>query len=63
MPLTEPVVRADDSQRTRGDRGADELGALQQLGDGVAQVLATDLEDVGFPAVADIVIGDVTVPE
>ena len=42
VPSTQAVVRADDSQRTRGDRVADQLGALEQLGDGVAQVLAAD---------------------
>ena len=41
--LGEAVVRADDSQRTRGDGVADQLGGVEQLGDGVAQVLAPDV--------------------
>ena len=40
--LDQSVVRADDSQRTRCDGVADQLGELEQLGDGVAQVLAAD---------------------
>ena len=43
----ELVVRAYDCQRTRGDRVADEFGAGEELGDRVAQVLASDVEGVG----------------
>ena len=42
VPCDEPVVRADDGEFAGGDGLADQLGFLEQLGDGVAQVLAAD---------------------
>ena len=49
--LGEPVVRADDREAALGDGVADELGRVQQLADGVAQVLAADLLGVDLGGV------------